>query len=346
VTIPSRGGERFGAGKLPHGVLEKLIESYTHDDTRLVVPPGVGEDAAVIDFGDRYLVAKTDPITFATDAIGWYAVNVNANDIAAMGAEPRFFMATIIIPEQQATASLIESIFASIHEAASELGVTVCGGHTEITHGIDRPIVVGQMLGECSRDRLVRSSGLEQGDRILLTKGLAIEATSIIAREKREDLLTRGFEASFLERCAGYLHNPGISIVRDARLAQDAGTPIHAMHDPTEGGVATGLFELATASGVGLEVDADALYVSAESSRLCAEYDLDPFGIISSGALLIGCSAAGVETVIEAIRQGGIEVEEIAVVRPRDFGLQLRRGSALEPLPHFEVDELTKLWSS
>ena len=343
MTAPDTG-ERFGAGKLPHAVLERLIGSYTHTDDRLVVPPGVGEDAAVIDFGDRYLVAKTDPITFATDAIGWYAVNVNANDIAAMGAVPRFFLATIILPEQEATAALIESIFASIHEAASELGVTVCGGHTEITHGIDRPFVIGQMLGECSRDRLVRSSGLEPGDRILLTKGLAVEATSIIAREKRQELLTRGYDPGFLESCADYLRNPGISIVRDARLAQNSGAAIRAMHDPTEGGVATGLFELATASGVGLEVDAGALHITAESERLCSEYGLDPFGIISSGALLIGCPPDGVATVVSAVRDGDIQVEEIAVVHPADFGLQMRRGDAMEPLPHFEVDELTKLF--
>ena len=190
-------------GKLPHDLLERLVRDYTHDsDSRLLVPPGIGEDAAVIDFGDRCLVAKTDPITFATDAIGWYAVHVNANDIATMGAQPRFFLATIIIPEQMATAELIESIFASIHAAAGELGVTVCGGHTEITHGIDRPLVIGQMLGEVDREGIIRSSNLTPGDVILLTKGMAIEATAIIAREKRADLLSRGYDDGMLQRCA------------------------------------------------------------------------------------------------------------------------------------------------
>ncbi|MDP6279734.1 MAG: AIR synthase related protein, partial [Nitrospinota bacterium] len=164
-------------GKLPPDLLGRLL-SGLEGHPRLTVGPRVGEDAAVIDFGDRCLVAKTDPITFATDAVGWYAVHVNANDIAAMGAQPRFFLATIIIPEHLATAELIESIFASIHTAAEELGVTVCGGHTEITHGIDRPLVVGQMLGEVDREGIVRSSGLRPGDVVLLTKGMAIEATA------------------------------------------------------------------------------------------------------------------------------------------------------------------------
>jgi len=341
--------DRLAAGKLPHALLERLIGDYTGDHTglgasRLLVPPGLGEDAAVIDFGDRCLVVKTDPITFATDAIGWYAVHVNANDIAAMGAEPRFFLATIIIPEQTATPELIESIFRSIHEAADELGIIVCGGHTEITHGIDRPIVVGQMLGEVQRDRLVRSSGLIPGDVLLLTKGLAIEATAIIAREKRRDLLERGMRPEQLDRCAAYLRDPGISVVADARTALEAGE-VHAMHDPTEGGVATGLFELASASHVGLEVDEGALHISAESSRLCAEYNLDPFGVISSGALLIGCPASARTPIIDALRQAGIRADAIATVRPAKFGLQLRHGHNLMPLPEFAVDEITKLFA-
>ena len=335
---------RFRAGKLPHEVLDRLIGQYSHSDPRLVVPPGLGEDAAVIDFGDRYLVAKTDPITFATDAIGWYAVHVNANDIASMGATPRFFLATIIVPEDQATELLIESIFRSIHEAAGELGITVSGGHTEITHGIDRPIVVGQMLGEVTPDRLVRSSGLIAGDAVLLTKGMAIEATAIIAREKRDDLADRGFSDESLERCGAYLTDPGISVVRDARVAVDAGV-VHAMHDPTEGGVATGLMEIAMASGVGLEVQEAELHTSEDSGKLCAEYGLDPFGVISSGALLIGCPATQQDAISGALREAGIDVHCIAEVREAEFGLQMRRvDDSLVPLPRFEVDEIARLF--
>jgi len=331
-------------GKLPHDLLERLVRDYAHvSDPRLLVPPGIGEDAAVIDFGDRCLVAKTDPITFATDAVGWYAVHVNANDIAAMGAQPRFFLATIIIPEQMATAELIESIFASIHTAAGELGVTVCGGHTEITHGIDRPLVIGQMLGEVARDEIVRSSGLLPGDVVLLTKGMAIEATAIIAREKKADLLSRGYDEEVLQRCADYLTNPGISVVADARAALGAGD-VHAMHDPTEGGVATGLFELAQASGVGLAVNGEALTLSTESQQLCQEYDLDPFGVISSGALLIGCAANSAPAISSALEAVGVHSACVAQVMEPVHGLQLEKDGASQPLPRYPVDEITKLF--
>ena len=333
----------YPPGKLPHGFLDHLVQTYTHRDAPLVVPPGLGEDATVIEFGSRYLVAKTDPITFATDAIGWYAVHVNANDIAAMGAQPRFFLATILLPETQATPALVEAIFGSIRAATDELGVLFCGGHTEITHGLDRPLVVGQMLGEVDPENLVRSSGLEPGDALLLTKGLAVEATAIIAREKRDELLARGYTGDFLDRCAGFLQCPGISVVPDARIAA-AAAPLRALHDPTEGGVATGLFELASASEVGLEIFSEALHLAPESARLCCEYDLDPLGIISSGALLVGCAAETAPGIIAALEAAGIPARQIGLARRREFGLRLRGATGLGPLPQFGVDEITRLF--
>ncbi len=333
----------FPTGKLPHDVLSDLIGHYTHTHPRLVVPPGLGEDAAVIDFGDRYLVAKTDPITFATDAVGWYAVHVNANDIAAMGAVPRFFLATILLPEGGATRSMAESIFASIHQAAASLDIAVCGGHTEITYGINRPIVVGQMLGETTAEQLVRSSGLQPGDALILTKGLGIEATAIIAREKSAELKDRGYAEDFIAHCSNYLEEPGISVVRDARIAAQAAR-LCAMHDPTEGGVATGLFELAAASNVGLKIDGEALFISAETSRLCGEFALDPLGVISSGALLIGCAAADADAVIAALDSEGIQARQIATAHPPDFGLALNRDGRSAPLPQFAADEIIRLF--
>ena len=334
----------FPAGKLPHADLAHLLAAYTHSHPRLVVPPALGEDAAVIDCGDRLLVAKTDPITFASEDIGWYAVHVNANDIAAMGATPLFFLSTVLLPVGQATPELAESVLASIHRAASDLGVAVCGGHTEITHGIDRPIVIGQMLGETTREGLVRSSGLEPGHDLILTKGLGIEATAIIATEKRAELLARGLDPEEVAAAADFLHNPGISVVRDARIAADAGR-VTAMHDPTEGGVATGLYELAAASGVGLEIYADALPIAPTTQRLCAEYSLDPLGVISSGALLIGCAAEATAAILAALRASEIAATRIASVRETPFGLQMRHGDQRVPLPAFVADEITRLFT-
>ncbi|RKY99960.1 MAG: hydrogenase expression/formation protein, partial [Candidatus Hydrothermota bacterium] len=137
---------RFDVGKLPHDVLSKMISKLPiiHDD--VVVAPKIGEDAAVIDLGDRYLVVASDPITFTAKDIGFYLVTINANDIAVMGAKPRYLIVTLLLPENLTDAQLVNEIFDSIASASRSLEVSVIGGHTEITYGIDRPIAIGTML--------------------------------------------------------------------------------------------------------------------------------------------------------------------------------------------------------
>jgi len=329
-------------GKLPLDTLSRLLNRYTDAGERVLVGPSIGEDATVIEFGETCLVAKTDPITFATDEIGFYAIHVNANDLATMGARPRWFLATLLLPEGRTDDSQIEAIFESIHSAAREIDVSFCGGHTEITVGLDRPIVIGQMLGEVGREDLVRSSGLEVGDRLLMTKGLGVEATSLLAREIAVVLAEKGIDAETLAGARNYLHDPGISILQEARIACDS-VRVHAMHDPTEGGVATALRELATASDVGLSLEAEALFASDETRRLCAVCGLDPLGVISSGALLIGVAEADAEQARDAIRTDGIRCEIIGRVEDRSFGLKVARDGSLIDLPTFERDEITKV---
>jgi hydrogenase maturation factor len=330
-------------GKLPLDLLSRLLANHVDQDARLVVGPGVGEDAAIIDFGETCLVAKTDPVTFATDEIGLYAIHVNANDIATMGAVPRWFLATLLMPEGRTDPALVEATFESIHRSAREIGVSLCGGHTEITVGLDRPIVVGQMLGEVRREDIVRSSGLEAGDAILMTKGLGIEATAILAREKADELGRSGIDDEVLRRARDYLRDPGISVLKEARIACEK-TRVHAMHDPTEGGVATALRELAIASGVGLAVEGDAMFASQDTRALCAALDLDPLGVISSGALLIGVSGEDAEDVRDAIQKAGILCEIIGRAEDLGQGYKIRGDSGWADLPTFDRDEIARVF--
>ena len=197
------------AGKLPLPLLDKLLTRFAPSDPRIIVGPRTGEDAAVFDFGDRYLVAKTDPITFATNEIGWYAVNVNANDVAVMGATPRWFLATVLLPAGQATAEMAERIFADISDACAALGVSLAGGHTEITHNLDRPIICGTMLGEIAKERLITTAGARPGDAVLLVKPVPIEGTALIALE-------RGGRAA-RPRLHGRVHRPRPGIPEKSR---------------------------------------------------------------------------------------------------------------------------------
>src|SRR5215468_10558416 len=146
-------------GKLRAETLQAIFDKHHTKDERVVLGPRVGEDAAVIDMGDRYLVATTDPITFVTEDLGWYALVVNANDLAVRGAIPRWFLATCLLPEGRTTEAEVTTLFQQLGTACRALDVALVGGHTEVTSGLDRPIVVGTMLGEVDKARLVTTAG-------------------------------------------------------------------------------------------------------------------------------------------------------------------------------------------
>lgn len=341
---PMPEGQTFSypAGKLPAEDLAKLLIRYTQDDGRLVVRPGIGRDATVISFADRYLVAKTDPITFATDQIGWYAVHVNANDVAVMGGNPRWFLATLLLPEGKTGADEVEAIFAQISGACQELGVVLCGGHTEITYGLKRPIVVGQMLGEVERTKLVIPDKARPGDDILLTKGIAIEGTALIARERGE--LGKHFSEDWVKRCQNLLRAPGISVVREARIANEV-AEVHAMHDPTEGGLATGLHELASAARVGMMVEMEKILILPETTLLCRQLKLEPLGLIASGALLIVASEGDSAQIIAALKMEGIPAAVIGKIWESEKGVKLRQQGKVDDLPFFHRDEVARLFA-
>jgi len=335
-------GETFAVGKLPIDLLQILLERYGGHDERLVVGPRVGEDAAVLDMGERYLVVKTDPITFATDEIGWYVVHVNANDIATMGATPRWLLLTLLLPERQTSRVLVESIFSQVGQACRSLGIVLCGGHTEVTYGLDRPVAVGLMLGEVDKEELVQTAGVQAGDDILLTKGIAIEGTAVLAREMEGQLVPQ-LGTKLVARGKRFLKQPGISVLRDAAVVCRVGRP-HAMHDPTEGGLATGLWELARASGKGIVMDGASVPIFPETVAFCRVLDLDPLGLIASGALLVAAAPEESVRMVEALALEGISAAVIGTAVEGPVGVQVRTPDGLAPVPIFEQDELARLF--
>ena len=329
-------------GKLRPDLLRDLLAGQAGSDPRVVVGPRVGEDAAVLDMGDRYLVVTTDPITFVTEDLGWYALVVNANDLAVRGATPRWFLATCLLPEGRTTEAEVRTLFAQLGAACEAQRVALVGGHTEVTPGLDRPIVVGTMLGEVEKTRLVTTGGARPGDVLVLTKGVPVEGTSIIARARGDELRARGYDEPWLARARGMLTQ--LSVAREAALAVDL-VPVHAMHDPTEGGVATALWEMADAAAVGLAVEAERIPVLAEGAALCREFGLDPLGTIASGALLLALAPTDAGILLHALAREGIDAAFIGRVVPREAGVVLTRGGQPGPLPRFDQDEITRLFT-
>ena len=326
-------------GKVPPEKLKEIVFNHLGaEGERVLIPPRVGIDASAIDFGERILVATSDPITGASKHIGFYAVNVNANDVAVMGAKPKWFLATILLPEY-ADEGLLREIMEDLDRSAKKLGVAIIGGHTEITVGLDRPIVLGTMLGETTKDKLISAANARAGDRIILTKGLAIEGTSIIAGEREEEL-KKEFGVKFVEEAKGFLWK--ISVVKDAMIASSIG--VHAMHDPTEGGVANSLHEIADASNLGFRVYYDNMLIADETKKICEYFDLNPLALISSGALLISASPEKAGEIVNALKKAGIESSIIGEFIDNPEKRVIVKEGKEYPLEQPETDEVWKLF--
>lgn len=328
-------------GKLPPDFLEELLSDLGAADPRVLVGPGVGEDSAVVDMGNRLLIAKSDPITFASDRVGWYVVQVNANDVACTGGMPRWFLPTILLPTS-ATADDLRSIFGDIAEACRQIGVSIIGGHTEVTDGLARPIVAGTMLGEIEdRSRLVSTGGAQDGDSIIVTTGVAIEGSAILAREHAAELRNLGLDSHALETAAHYLADPGISVLTAARALCETGV-VNSMHDVTEGGLITALREIAAASNLGLVAEAESVPLLPECAVICEALELDPLGLLGSGALIATMAAGDVPAALRALDRARVSGWEIGQMMEPSDGLWLIDRSGERTLPAFRRDELAR----
>jgi hydrogenase expression/formation protein HypE len=334
----------FPLGKLPPEFLSKILKGVPCDDPRVIVGPGVGLDCAVVDMGGTCLVFKSDPITFATDEIGWYAVQINANDIVTTGATPRWFLVTSLFPEERTTTEDVERIASQLFEACRSLGISVIGGHTEITYGIERPILVGTMIGEVPRDKLITPQGASPGDRILLTKGVPIEGTAILAREF-PGKLAKFCTPDEIRAASAYLYDPGISVVKDTRIARQAGR-ITAMHDPTESGVAGALWELAEACGCTLVIDPQAIPISSISRKICTALEINPLATIASGALILTAPPGDAPLICKALQEEGIRCVQVGSVEagPSQVWQETAGNRTLLHFP--ERDEITRVFES
>ncbi len=329
-------------GKLPPTLLARMIARAPIDDPRVLVGPGIGIDCAVLDLGSTLLVLKSDPITFASDEIGWYLVQVNANDLATTGATPRWLLVTALLPEGSSTPALVDEVAESIFSACRQLGIAMIGGHTEITAGLDRPILAGTLIGEVEREKLIVPTGAQAGDRLLLTKGVPVEATAILAREFAHRLSSVLTEEE-LEEAKQYLYNPGISVVKDAVTAVKAGS-VHAMHDPTEGGLASALWEIAEASQKSILFYPEKVFIPPLSQKVLSVFGLDPFASIASGALLCAVPESSVALISSAWDEAGISHSEIGVLGVGPASVWIETPQGRQPLPRPERDEIARVF--
>ena len=249
--------------------------------------------------GASRMVLTGDPITFAGSAVGRYAVAVNCNDLVAMGAEPRYFTTTLLLPPGT-TRRVLQGLFAELAAAAASAGIAWVGGHTEITGAVTRPVVAGAAVGVLDGEPW-SSARVRPGDAVVLTKWVALEGTTLLARERADAGALLGDQRA---AAAGWLDDPGIGVAAEGRVLR--AFAIHAAHDPTEGGVAQGVHELADCSGVAIEIEAAALPIREPTRRLCRALRIDPLGLLASGALLFSAAPEVACAAVAALRLQGI----------------------------------------
>lgn len=319
----------------PYELLELVFPELELDDEKVLVGPDVGLDASVIDFGDNVLVLSSDPITGALKDPGWLSVNVNANDVATMGASPEWFLLTLFMPEGSERSD-VKKVMKSAKNASKELNISIVGGHTEVTPGLERILISGAMAGIAPKEKWVSAAEAKPGDEIIFTKTSALEGTFILAMDREERLKTE--LGSDLVESAKKFRNY-LSVVEDALTAVDSGE-VHAMHDPTEGGLIGGLYELADAANVGFSIESDKVFVAGETRAICDFYEIDPFKTIGSGSLLICSDPEDSEKIVNSLEEKGIKASIIGEIRKNENKREIDDAPAEFP----EQDELWKIF--
>ena len=336
-----RLGKPLSSGKFPNDLLREYLEEFEFADPSVIINPGIGEDTAAVTVeGEEILILKSDPITFVTDAVGHYAVIINANDIATSGADPRWMLTTCLFPVG-ITASAVFEILEDLRDTCKKSGITLCGGHTEITDAVTRPVISGTLAGTVRRKDLIDKRRMRPGDQILLTKGVAVEGTSIIAREFAGLLAQKGFSEDAIRAAQSFLSR--ISILGEARIARTI-PGVSALHDVTEGGLATAVEELSIAGGHRVHVRMEAIPIYPETRQLCSAFGIDPLGLIGSGSLLICCHPSSCDQLVKEIAGEGVAITRIGEVLGPGAGVEATQNGVAHPWPRFQVDEITRLF--
>lgn len=287
-------------GKVPENVLKRSIFKQIHTKREeVILGAGVGEDCAAVKLAsDEVLVLSTDPITGTAQDIGLLAIQITVNDLASSGAEPVGVLLTVLLPEYIEEPDL-KKMMGQVEEACSAANVQVMGGHTEVTAVVNQPVITVCGVGKVKDGCLVSTAGAKPGMDILVTKWIGIEGTSIIAKEKEKELLTR-FSVPFIEKAKKM--DAYISVLSEAAVAVRSG--VGAMHDVTEGGIFGALWEMAEASGVGLEIDLKKIPIRQETVEICEFFGINPYELISSGCMLMAAEDGNM--LVQQLEKAGI----------------------------------------
>lgn len=323
-------------GKLPDQVLARsVLKEIGHRRAEILVGPGIGQDCAVLKLDlDEVFVMSTDPITGTVKDMGIHSIHVTANDLAASGAEPVGVLLTVLLPEGTEEQSL-RRMMQEAEKTCRELNMEILGGHTEITRAVNQPLVSVTGVGKARKGQTILTNGLKEGQDLVVTKWIALEGTSIIAKEKEEDL-KKILPQQFVDTAKAF--DQYLSVLPESRIAVAHG--VSAMHDITEGGIFGALWEMGEGAGVGLDIDLKQIPIRQETVEICERYNLNPYHLMSSGSMLIGTDHGA--SLVRTLKANNIPA---ALIGQATLGRDriLRNGEDIRYLDRPQSDELYRL---
>lgn len=332
---------RLRPGKLPSTLLEKCLSEAVLEDPWVVQGPGTGADAAIVHPSEDFLVISSDPVTFTPADSGEHLLSIIVNDIVTTGAYPRWLSLTYLLPVGTTEAS-VKSLFRSLGKACQRHEISLLGGHTEVTDAVTRPVAVGTVIGMLRKDRRVDPSRCQPGDPVMLIGPAAIEGTAVLAIEKKAEVI-EALGEEFQAQAAALLKNPGICVREPAILASGRYL-VHALHDPTEGGIATALRELSAFTGHGLKIEREKIPVLPETQAICQLFDIHPLGLLASGSLLAVFEKDEAHRFLAALQKHlDLRATIIGELTTETASLWRESGEDWMPIPEFTQDELLKV---
>lgn len=323
-------------GKLPEPVLiRSVLKQVKHRREEVLVGPAVGQDCAVLQVaGDEVLVMSTDPITGTVKDLGSHSIHITANDLAASGAEPVGVMLTMMLPDTVEEPE-VRKMMQDAEEVCRQLNIEVLGGHTEITNVVRQPLISVTGVGKIKRSQVITTLQIQPDQDVVVTKWIGLEATTILAKEREEELRKR-FPAGIVDTAISF--DRYLSVVPESKIAMGHG--VTAMHDITEGGVFGALWEMASGAGVGLEVDLKKIPIRQETVEICQYFDLNPYQIMSSGSMMIVTDDG--HELVRKLEAAGIHAAVVGRTNSSNDRI-LRNGEDVRYLDKPQPDELYKV---
>lgn len=323
-------------GKVPEAVLKRsVLRQIRTSRPEVLSGASVGEDCAAVALQeDEIFVLSTDPITGTAKDIGHLAIQITLNDLASAGAEPIGVMLTFLLPEKLSEAKL-RHMMEQAETAAHAANVQIIGGHTEVTRVVNQPVISVVGVGKAKKERLISTAGARPGMDVIVTKWIGLEGTSIIAKEKEEELLIR-YPRHLVDAAKGF--DAYLSVLPEAKIAAESG--VSAMHDVTEGGIFGALWEMAESAGVGLDIDLKKIPIRQETVEVCEYFDINPYELISSGSMLMAASDGN--GLVRALEAAGISAVCIGKVTDGNDRVLLS-GEERRFLEPPKADELYKV---